>query len=251
MPTFSESLERSVQRAIALAGAGCHERATLEHLLLALADDPEAVAVLRACDVDPEQLRRSLASFVGSEPAEFESGRPDDAKPSADFARVVQRAVVHVQSTTRRQQVTSADVLVEILAERGSQAAAALEQQGMTRYDATLFICHGISKADRLSSRRTEAAARDLSATNAAQAKVLLMNDDYTPMEFVVHVLECVFGKDHDTAVRIMFDIHNAGSGTCGLYRYDVASSKVGAVLDLAREQQHPLRCVLEPSASI
>jgi ATP-dependent Clp protease adapter protein ClpS len=251
MPTLSESLERSVQRATAIAGAARQERATLEHLLLALTDDAEAVAVLRAGDVDLERLRRTLTALVDSDPAQCESGRSEDAKPSADFQRVVQRAVIHVQSTTQRQQVTTTDVLVEILAERGSQAAAALEQQGVTRYDATLYICHGIGKADRLSSRGTEAAPPDRSGAPPPQAKVLLLNDDYTPMAFVVDVLECVFEKDHDTAVRIMFETHDRGTGTCGLFPYDIASSKVSEVLELAREQQHPLQCMLEPSGSI
>ena len=251
MPIFSESLEQSLQRALAIAGAGHHEYATLEHLLLALTDDADATAVLRACNVDLKKLRRNLVSFVDSELAKFETGKSENSKPSAAFQRVVQRAVTHVHSTTGREKVTAADVLVAILTERESQASAALEEQAMTRYDATLYICHGISKADQLSPRRTEAAPRDLSETTAVQAKVLLLNDDYTPMEFVVHVLERVFEKDRETAMRIMLETHNNGIGTCGLYPYDVASAKVSEVLDLAREQQHPLQCILEQSASI
>jgi ATP-dependent Clp protease adapter protein ClpS len=249
MPTFSKSLELSLQRAIAIAGAGHHEYTTLEHLLLALTDDAEAAAVLRACSVDPEKLRRNLVSFIDSEP--FETGGSESPKPSAAFRRVVQRAVVHVQSTTQREEVTAANVLVSILSEQGSEASAALEEQGMRRYDATLYICHGISKGDRLSARRTGVAPSDLYETTAVQAKVLLLNDDYTPMEFVVHVLERVFEKDRETAERIMLETHNTGIGMCGLYPYDVASTKVGEVLDFARQQQHPLQCVLEQSASI
>jgi ATP-dependent Clp protease adapter protein ClpS len=82
-------------------------------------------------------------------------------------------------------------------------------------------------------------------------AKVLLLNDDYTPMEFVVHVLERVFDKDHEAAVRIMFEIHNGGAGICGIYPYDAADAKVTEVLDLAHQHQHPLQCVLEQSASM
>ena len=249
MPIFSESLEQSVQRALAIAGAGHHEYATLEHLLLALTDDADAAAVLRACNVDLEKLRRSLVSFIDSELAKFETGRSENSKPSAAFQRVVQRAVTHVQSI-EREQVTGANMLVSILTERGSQASAALEEQAMTRYDATLYICHGISKAVRPSPRRAEAAPRNLSETNAVQTKVLLLNDDYTPMEFVVHVLERIFEKDRETAARIMLEIHNNGIGTGGLYPYDVASTKVSEVLDLARKHQHPLQCILEQSSS-
>lgn len=235
-----------MQRAVAIAGTGQHEYATLEHLLLALTDDAQAAAVFRACNVDLEKLRHSLVSLIESEPAKSEAGRSESAKPSAAFQRVVQRAVTHVQSSTRREEVTAANVLVAILTERGSQASAVLEEQAMTRYDATRYICHGISKTDRLSPRRAEAAPRDRSEKTAAQAKVLMLNDDYTSMEFVVHVLEQVFEKDRETANRIMFEIHNNGIGTCGLYPYEVANTKVGEVLDLAREQQHPLQCVLE-----
>jgi ATP-dependent Clp protease adaptor protein ClpS len=81
-------------------------------------------------------------------------------------------------------------------------------------------------------------------------AEVRLLNDDYTPMEFVVHVLERVFDKDRETATRIMLEIHNEGVGTCGIYPYDAADAKVTQVLSFAREHQHPLLCVLEPSSS-
>jgi ATP-dependent Clp protease adapter protein ClpS len=249
MPIFSESLEQSLQRALTIASARHHEYATLEHLLLALTDDADAAAVLRACNVDLKKLRRNLVLLIDSEPAKFEAAGSENSKASAAFQRVLQRAVVHARSVGR-EQVTAANVLVVILTGRESQASAALEEQAMTRYDATLYICHGIGKADRPSPCRTEAAPRDLSETTLVQAKVLLLNDDYTPMAFVVHVLERIFEKDHETAERIMLEIHNNGIGMCGLYPYDVASTKVGEVLDLAREQQHPLQCVLEQSAS-
>ena len=249
MPIFSERLEQSLQRAHTIAGAGHYEYSTLEHLLLALADDEDAAAVLRACNVDIEKLQRNLVSFIDSELAKFETGRSENAKPSAAFQRVVQRAVVHARSVGR-EEVTAANVLVAILTEREGQASAALEELAMTRYDATLYICHGIAKADQLSRRRIEAGPGDLSETTAVLAKVQLLNDDYTPMEFVVHVLERVFEKDRETAMKIMLEIHHNGIGTCGLYPSDVASAKLSEVLDLAREQQHPLQGVLEQSAS-
>ncbi len=161
MPIFSERLEQSLQRAHTIAGAGHYEYSTLEHLLLALADDEDAAAVLRACNVDIEKLQRNLVSFIDSELAKFETGRSENAKPSAAFQRVVQRAVVHARSVGR-EEVTAANVLVAILTEREGQTSAALEEQAMTRYDATLYICHGIAKADQLSRRRIEAGHRPL-----------------------------------------------------------------------------------------
>jgi ATP-dependent Clp protease adapter protein ClpS len=81
-------------------------------------------------------------------------------------------------------------------------------------------------------------------------AEVRLLNDDHTPMEFVVQVLKRVFGKDRKTATRIMLEIHNKGLGTCGIYPYDIADAKVTEVLNFARRHEHPLQCVLERSSS-
>ena len=79
-----------------------------------------------------------------------------------------------------------------------------------------------------------------------AMYKVLLLNDDYTPMEFVVMVLERCFNKVHADAIKIMLHVHQKGVGVCGLYTYEVAETKVTQVMDLAREHQHPLQCTLE-----
>jgi ATP-dependent Clp protease adaptor protein ClpS len=76
--------------------------------------------------------------------------------------------------------------------------------------------------------------------------KVLLLNDDYTPMEFVVHVLERFFGKNQEDATRIMLHVHNHGVGICGVYTYEVAETKVSQVIDFARQHQHPLQCTME-----
>ncbi len=76
--------------------------------------------------------------------------------------------------------------------------------------------------------------------------KVLILNDDYTPMEFVVHVLERFFGKLHEEATQIMLQVHQRGVGVCGVYTYEVAETKAGQVMDLARQQQHPLQCTIE-----
>jgi len=76
--------------------------------------------------------------------------------------------------------------------------------------------------------------------------RVLLLNDDYTPMEFVVHVLERFFNKDHETAHRIMMHVHQHGIGECGVYTYEVAETKVTQVMDFARKHQHPLQCIME-----
>jgi ATP-dependent Clp protease adaptor protein ClpS len=76
--------------------------------------------------------------------------------------------------------------------------------------------------------------------------RVLILNDDYTPMEFVVHILERFFSKDHEAATRIMLHVHHHGIGECGIYTYEVAETKVTQVMDFARKHQHPLQCVME-----
>src|SRR5919112_1907236 len=150
MPSFSRSLEQSLHRALALANERHHEYATLEHLLLALIEDQDATAVMRACNVDLEKLRRSLTGYVDSELDNLVVSGADDSKPTAGFQRVIQRAVIHVQSSGR-EEVTGANVLVAIFAERESHAAYFLQEQDMTRYDAVNYISHGIAKRAGLS----------------------------------------------------------------------------------------------------
>src|ERR1041384_583940 len=153
MPTFSRSLEQSLHRALALANERHHEYATLEHLLLALIDDQDAAAVMRACNVDLDMLRRSLTSYLESELENLVSDGNEDSKPTAGFQRVIQRAVIHVQSSGR-EEVTGANVLVAIFAERESHAAYFLQEQDMTRYDAVNYISHGIAKRAGMSESR-------------------------------------------------------------------------------------------------
>ena len=150
MPSFSRSLEQALHRALALAGERRHEYATLEHLLLALVDDQDAAAVMRACNVDVDLLKRNLVEYIDTELANLTGDGRQDAKPTAGFQRVIQRAVIHVQSSGR-EEVTGANVLVAIFAERESHAAYFLQEQDMTRYDAVNYISHGIAKRPGLS----------------------------------------------------------------------------------------------------
>src|SRR3977135_404468 len=153
MPSFSRSLEQSLHRALALANERHHEYATLEHLLLALIDDQDAAAVMRACNVDLDKLRRDLAAYVESELENLVTEGAEDSKPTAGFQRVIQRAVIHVQSSGR-EEVTGANVLVAIFAERESHAAYFLQEQEMMRYDAVNYISHGIAKRPGLTESR-------------------------------------------------------------------------------------------------
>src|SRR6202012_2350504 len=150
MPTFSRSLEQSLHRALALANERHHEYATLEHLLLSLVDDTDAAAVMRACSVELDSLRKNLRDYIDQELENLVTDGREDAKPTAGFQRVIQRAVIHVQSSGR-EEVTGANVLVAIFAERESHAAYFLQEQDMTRYDAVNYISDGIAKRPGLS----------------------------------------------------------------------------------------------------
>jgi ATP-dependent Clp protease ATP-binding subunit ClpA len=153
VPTFSRSLEKSLHRALAHAASRKQELATLEHLLLSLTEDKDAISVMRACGVDIDELKESLVDYVDNELANLVTDVVGEAKPTASFQRVIQRAVIHVQSSGR-DEVTGANVLVAIFAERESHAAFFLQEQDMTRYDAVNYISHGIAKKSDLSETR-------------------------------------------------------------------------------------------------
>jgi ATP-dependent Clp protease ATP-binding subunit ClpA len=160
LPTFSRNLEKALHQALAFANERRHEYATLEHLLLALIDDLDAAAVMKACNVDLEALRRTLKDYVDNELEGLTHGGKDDAKPTAGFQRVIQRAVIHVQSSGR-EEVTGANVLVAIFAERESHAAYFLQEQDMTRYDAVNYISHGIAKRAGMSEPKAPRGAQE------------------------------------------------------------------------------------------
>jgi ATP-dependent Clp protease ATP-binding subunit ClpA len=150
---LSRNLEQTLHRALSLASERRHEYATLEHLLLGLADDTDAATVLRACGVDLDKLRSDLAEFLDKDLAGLATDRAGDPKPTAGFQRVVQRAAIHVQSSGR-DEVTGANVLVALFSERESHAVYFLQLQDMTRLDAVNFISHGIAKAPGRSAQR-------------------------------------------------------------------------------------------------
>src|SRR3954465_15349591 len=158
---LSRNLEKSLHRALAHANDRRHEYDTLEHLLLSLTEDQDAVAVLRACSVDLDRLRREVLNYVDNELANLVATHSDDAKPTASFQRVLQRAAIHVQSSGR-EEVTGANVLVAMFAERESHAVYFLQEQDMTRFDAVNYISHGIAKAPgRSETRRVQGAEEE------------------------------------------------------------------------------------------
>ena len=145
MASFSPVLEETIHRALTTASERKHELATLEHLLFALLDDADAQAVITACDVDLQALRADVQQYLDEDLASLIVDEFEEARPTAGFHRVIQRAVIHVQSSGR-EEVTGANALVALFAERESHAVYFLQERDMTRYDAVNYISHGIAK---------------------------------------------------------------------------------------------------------
>ncbi|MRG72982.1 ATP-dependent Clp protease ATP-binding subunit ClpA [Alphaproteobacteria bacterium HT1-32] len=167
---LSRNLEKSLHNALSIATDAHHEHATLEHLLLALTEDQDALSVLRACDVDVEELRGDLQHFIEEELRDLVSPSLADPKPTASFQRVVQRAAIHVQSSGR-EEVTGANVLVALFSERESHAVFFLQCQDMTRLDATNYISHGIAKVPGQSEERPLHGAEDEAGPDDGKAR--------------------------------------------------------------------------------
>jgi ATP-dependent Clp protease ATP-binding subunit ClpA len=142
---LSAELEKTLHRALTLAAEHNHELATLEHLLLALCEDTDAVAVLKACGVDIERLCQDLTAFLDNELENLIGDPSKDAVPTSGFQRVLQRAVLHVQSSGRGE-ASGANVLAALFSERESHAVYYLQEQDMTRLDAVNYISHRIAK---------------------------------------------------------------------------------------------------------
>ena len=151
---LSRNLEQTLHRALNIANERHHESATLEHLLLALCDDQDAMAVLRSCGVSIADLRAVIERFLDSELTYLVNRNAEESKPTTAFQRVLQRAAIHVQSSGR-EEVTGANVLVAMFSERESHAVYFLQEQDMTRFDAVNYISHGIAKVPGQSQSKT------------------------------------------------------------------------------------------------
>ena len=170
MATFSRTLETTLRRAMQLANDHRHEYVTLEHLLLSLIDDEDAAAVMTACKVDLDKLRGNLEAYLDEELENLVvDGRDgEDARPTTAFQRVLQRAMLHVDSSGARE-VVGANVLVALFSERESHAAFFLQEQDMTRYDAVNYISHGMAKRPGASQPRSPRGAGETEEERAVK----------------------------------------------------------------------------------
>src|SRR5215208_2544708 len=162
MPSFARELEQTLHNALAEASKRRHEYATLEHLLIALVDDEHASKVMTACGVSRDELRASVKQYLDNELGALVADSATDPTPTSGFQRVVQRAILHVQSSGR-DEVTGANVLVALFSERESYAVYFLQQQDMSRLDAVTYISHGVGKGEGAAEPRAPEGAEDKS----------------------------------------------------------------------------------------
>ena len=154
---IAQELEVSLHMAFVEARQQRHEFITVEHLLMALLDNPSAAEVLRACSAHIDDLRKSLSQFIKENTPTVDGAEEVDTQPTLGFQRVIQRAIMHVQSTgSGKKEVTGANVLVAIFGEKDSHAVYYLHQQGVTRLDVVNFIAHGIKKSEPPESAKPE-----------------------------------------------------------------------------------------------
>jgi ATP-dependent Clp protease ATP-binding subunit ClpA len=153
---IAQELEVSLHMAFVEARQKRHEFITVEHLLLAMLDNPSAAEVLRACAVDLDELRTALSNFINEHTPRLPQNSEGDTTPTQGFQRVIQRAILHVQSSGKKE-VTGANVLVAIFGEKDSHAVYFLNQRGVTRLDVVNYISHGISKVPKDKNEKAEA----------------------------------------------------------------------------------------------
>jgi ATP-dependent Clp protease adaptor protein ClpS len=232
--TFSDGLEKTLRRATSIARAQNRASAEPEDLLLALTEDDETAAAFIAAGTDLGLLRRDIATLFEDE---LDEPSPDLAE--AAFHTPAIHALfedpIDVVRASGRDVVTSGDILGVLIS---NTVGFALEEQGVTRHDLLSYISHGVAE--------TDAIAAPVAPAGEASA-VFILNDHFTPMEFVVQVLRDMFGLTEDDAERITRETHHSGRGACGVFPRAVAIDLVRRVEGAAREQQHPLHCLLLP----
>jgi ATP-dependent Clp protease ATP-binding subunit ClpA len=178
---IAQELEVSLHMAFVEARQARHEFITVEHLLLALLDNPSAAEAMRACACNIEDLRKSLQNFVSDNTPVLPQSSEADTNPTLGFQRVIQRAIMHVQSTSGgKKEVTGANVLVAIFGEKDSHAVYYLHQQDVTRLDVVNYTSHGITKVPRAESGAHAAEGREQTSPM----------EPYTPMEPYAHGLD-------------------------------------------------------------
>jgi ATP-dependent Clp protease adapter protein ClpS len=238
---ISKDLEVSLHEAFVDAHHERYRQITVEHLLLALLTNPGAVQILRACGANLTKLRNSLVQQIAGTTPVAKAGEEVDTQPTMGFQRIIQRAILRVQQSAAKE-VTGVDALVALVEEKDSHAVRLLAEQGITRFEVVFCRVHGVAP-DAPSYEAPDPEVDDL--------QVILYNDAYTPMQFVVDLLQKFFLMTEADAKETMLEVHRDGVAVCGLYAREQALELRKAVLDHARQHGHPLNCgVVAPKSS-
>jgi ATP-dependent Clp protease ATP-binding subunit ClpA len=228
---ITQELETALHEAFVRARQARNEYITVEHMLLALLDTPSAAEVLRGCGAGIEDLRNALVQEIEAETPQLAGKGEADIQPTLGFQRVLQRAILHAQAVGAR--VTGAEALVAIFGEKDARAVLLLQRHSVTRFAVVSFLARSSAAVP----------ATGPEAATATDLQVVLYNDDFTPMEFVVGVLEKFFGMNREEATDAMMEVHQQGAAVCGLYARETAEDLVKQVTSYATQHDHPLVC--------
>lgn len=239
---IAQELEITLHKAFVDARERRHEFITVEHLLLALLNNPTAREALRACGADMESLRKDLALHVSEHTPRVPDDQDVDTQPTLGFQRVIQRAILHVQSS-RKEQVTGADLLVAIFGEKDSHAVYFLKQQGVVRLNVLKYVSDGIAKAPDADEEENDQNAEDeKSPLHADESLQVVLLKDETPTKFVVALLQDFLLMTQEEAAEVVEDADREGKAVCGLYPREVAEFIVQQVLAYAHRHGHLVR---------
>lgn len=256
-------LEVSLHMAFVAARKLRYETISLEQLLLALLDNPRAADVLRGCAADLEALRADVLQIVRN--STLVAAGTDSVEPAAspEFQRVLQRAIARVMAlsespgqgpnaptsrswipsvlrkSSNQPAVDGADVLAALLGETASPAVDVLQRHGVTRLSVTSVIAHGTTGPDPVTTLQAQGG-------DATSMAIVVENDDFTPMEFVVEVLQEHLGLSQESAVRVMLQVHHEGRAIAGRFPAGVAVQKAERLRAAASQAGHPFRCLVE-----
>ena len=240
---IAQELEVSLHMAFVEARQKRYEFITVEHLLLALSDNSTAGEAMRGCGVNMDQLRKDLTQHIAEHTPGIAAERDSDTQPTLGFQRVIQRAILHAQSSGKKE-VTGADVLVAIFGEKDSHAVYFLRQQGIARLDIVKYVSHGISKAPQADEDEMDQETEQEGPLHAEGAlQIILYKDEQTPVEFAVAVLQDFLLMDREEAAEVMREVHRDGRAVCGLFSRETAEFIVEQVLAYTRKHGHSLRC--------
>jgi ATP-dependent Clp protease adapter protein ClpS len=259
----ARDMEVSLHMAFVAARKLRYETISLEQLLLALLDNPRAADVLRGCAVDVGAMRADVSQIVRNSSSVAPGSDSVEPAASPEFQRVLQRATARVMALRQspgqrphaprspswvpsilrrsigRPAVDGADVLAALLEEPAGPAVDELQRHGVTRLAVTSVIAHGSFGTDPITMLRVQ-------VDPAASMAIVLENDDFTPMEFVVEVLQEYLGLTPESAVRVMLQVHNEGRAIAGRFPVKVAAEKAERLRAAASQAGHPFRCIVE-----